>query len=440
MEAIVIGAGAAGLAAANRLAENGVDVTVLEARERIGGRVWTIHPDSVIVPVELGAEFLHGETPELDAIAGQARLRVVDIASHWWTSTRGHLRSADDQWERLERVMRRLRADRNPDRSFADAIKSARGLSPFDRRLASMYVEGFNAADRTRISERSLAQDNSSDDERQFRIARVLEGYGSVIPTLAARVLDRIHLGAIVTRVRWRRGRVAVESRNQAGDALPDVHAHAVIVTVPLGVLQSVGVMGAIDFDPPLRGRASTAMGLVMGQAIKVALQFDEPFWMSRSFARHVGDDRFQTMSFLQSVRSVHFPVWWTPYPVRAPLLVGWRGGRIPKALASASHDAVIAAAIDSLATILGMTSRAVRQRVVAGFTHDWTRDPFSRGVYSYVGVNGTGASAQLAQPVQDTVFIAGEHADRHDRNGTVHGAIASGQWAADRLLRIAGG
>jgi monoamine oxidase len=173
-----------------------------------------------------------------------------------------------------------------------------------------------------------------------------------------------------------------------------------------------------------------------MGQAIRVALQFDEPFWTSRSFATHVGDDRFHTMSFMQSVSSVHFPVWWAPYPVRAPLLVGWRGGRIPKALAAMSHDEIIGAAMDSLATTLGMTSRAVRQHVVAGFTHDWTRDPFSRGAYSYVGVNGTGASARLARPLQDTLFIAGEHADRHDRNGTVHGAIASGQWAADRVLR----
>jgi monoamine oxidase len=144
-------------------------------------------------------------------------------------------------------------------------------------------------------------------------------------------------------------------------------------------------------------------------------------------------------MSFVQSVSRIPFPVWWSPYPVRAPLLVGWRGGRIPQEVITASRDEVVALAIDSLATILRMTSRAVRRHVVAAFTHDWTRDPFSRGAYSYVAVNGDGASAQLAQPVQNTVFIAGEHADREDRIGTVHGAIASGQWAADRLLRIAG-
>jgi monoamine oxidase len=138
MDAIVVGAGAAGLAAANRLAAHGVDVTVLEARDRIGGRVWTIHPDSLTVPVELGAEFLHGETPEIDTIVDQARLRVVDVASRRWTSTQAGLRLTDSFWKRLDRVMRRLREDRDPDRSFAEAIKHARGLSPLDRRLATM--------------------------------------------------------------------------------------------------------------------------------------------------------------------------------------------------------------------------------------------------------------------------------------------------------------
>src|SRR5688572_20719177 len=109
MEIIVVGAGAAGLAAAHRLAGHGVEVTVLEARDRIGGRVWTLRPDALQVPVELGAEFLHGATPEIDAIVDRSRLRVVDVAGRRWLSARGRLRLMDDFWERLDRVMRRLR-------------------------------------------------------------------------------------------------------------------------------------------------------------------------------------------------------------------------------------------------------------------------------------------------------------------------------------------
>jgi monoamine oxidase len=100
------------------------------------------------------------------------------------------------------------------------------------------------------------------------------------------------------------------------------------------------------------------------------------------------------------------------------------------------TSDELIAGAIDSLAIVLGLPLRSVRRHVQAAFTHDWINDPFARGAYSYVVVGGSGAAAKVARAVQGTVFIAGEHADREGRNGTVHGAIASGRAAADNLLR----
>jgi len=437
VDAIVVGAGVAGLAAASRLVEAGRTVTILEARDRIGGRVWTIHPESLAVPVELGAEFLHGHTPEIDGVVRNAGLRVVDISGRRWIKTRRGLALFDDFWERLERTMRRLRDDRAHDRSFADAIAHIHGVAPFDRTLATRYVEGFHAADITRISERSLAEGGSpGGDVRERRAGRVIEGYGAVVTALAAPVLDRIRLGAVATRIRWRRGRVVVESRDHAAGSLPPLKGRAAIVTVPLGVLQSEG-MGAIEFDPPLQASVRTAMSeLVMGRVIRVALQLDRPFWTEPAFARRAGDDRFDTMSFLQSQQRVPFAVWWTSYPVRAPVLVGWCGGQIPPSLISATQDDIAEAAIDSLATVLDMAPRAVRRHVVAAFTHDWIGDPFSRGAYSYAGVNGDTAPQRLAKPIQNTIYLAGEHADEEGRNGTVHGAIASGRRAADRVLR----
>jgi monoamine oxidase len=437
MDVIVIGAGAAGLAAASRLAAHDVDVTVLEARDRIGGRIWTLQPGALQVPVELGAEFLHGETPELESILSQSGLRALDIAGRRWMHRRGRLRLTDDFWERLDRPMRRLRSDRVRDRSFADALAAMRNVPAFDLALARTFVEGFHAADTTRASEQALAEGGSPRGEvRERRVGRVVEGYGALMAAVAAPILGRIRPGTVVTRVRWRPGAVVVESRGRSGERLPALNARAVIVTIPLSVLQATGVTGAIEFDPPLRDRIEAAAGLVMGHVMRVALQLDSPFWTGEPFARHAGDERFDTMSFAQSLDPLPFPVWWTPYPVRAPLLVGWRGGRIPPALANASLEAIVRAAVDSLATILGMTPRAIRRHVVAAFTHDWSRDPFSRGAYSYVGVGGRGASARLARPVQHTVFIAGEHADLEGRNGTVHGAMASGRHAADLVLR----
>ena len=129
MGTVVIGAGAAGLGAALRLHEAGEDVVVLEARDRIGGRVWTMRPRSIAVPIELGAEFVHGDTPELSQAPVDHGLRLVDMAGRRWTSARGRLRLMDDFWERLDVVVGRLR-QRRPDRSFAEALSGMRSLNP----------------------------------------------------------------------------------------------------------------------------------------------------------------------------------------------------------------------------------------------------------------------------------------------------------------------
>lgn len=436
-DVVIIGAGAAGLAAAQRLSSRGIDVLVLEARDRIGGRVWTLRPQSLTVPVELGAEFLHGETRELDEIARDAGLRRMDVAGRRWTSEGGQLRLMDNFWERLDRVMRRLHEARDPDRSFADALKRMRGVASADRQLAVQYVEGFQAADTGRISERSLAQGGSPrEDVRERRIGRVLEGYGSIIDALAAPVLDRVRLGVVVTAVRWRKGRVEIESRAHAGEPMATIVARAAIIAVPLGVLQMPpGAVGGIEFDPPLRDKQRAAALLVMGGVVRVTLQLDHPFWTEKPFAKHVGDDRMDTLAFLQSRARVPFPVWWTSYPIRAPLLVGWRGGPGASEMAGMTRDEIVSSAIGSLATLFGMSRSGVQRHVVAEYTHDWINDPFARGAYSYVGVGGMNASGQLAKPVQGTLYFAGEHADREGRNGTVHGAIASGWRAADRTI-----
>lgn len=141
------------------------------------------------------------------------------------------------------------------------------------------------------------------------------------------------------------------------------------------------------------------------------------------------------TLAFLQSLARVPFPVLWTSYPIRAPLLVGLRGGPGAAKMAGMTRDDIVSSAIGSLATLFGMSRSGVQRHVVAEYTHDWINDPFARGAYSYVGVGGMNASAQLAKPVQGTLYFVGEHADKEGRNGTVHGAIASGWHATDQLI-----
>ena len=438
LKCVVIGAGAAGLAAARKLHDAGAEFVVLEARDRIGGRMWTMRPPRVTVPIELGAEFLHGETPELDRVARENGLRAIDVAGRRWTSTRGSLRIMDDFWERLDRVMSRLDEKRDPDRSFAEAVGRMRSVAAADRRLAIQFVEGFHAADTHLIGERALADGGSPrGDVRERRMGRILEGFDRVVDAMAAPLLDRVQLGSVVTGIRWRRHAVEVESRNDGGDQLPTVVARSVIITIPLGVLLAApGDVGAIRFDPPIPDRLDVASQLHMGAVTKVIFHADSPFWAKRDMAKRLGDERLDTLAFLHASGPTAFPVWWTPYPVRAPVLVAWRGGPVATELSAMTRDEIVAGAIDSLATLLGLRRKEVRRHLVAAYTHDWQSDPFARGCYSYAGVGGSEASARLARPIQGTLYFAGEHADREGRNGTVHGAMASGLAAASAVMR----
>ena len=423
------------------MAAAGLDVAVIEARDRIGGRVWTVRDPNLAVPIELGAEFAHGGAPEVNRIARESALGVVDIAGHRWINARGRLRLADDFGTRVDQVMKRLDPDRSPDRSFADALARMRSINSEDRRLALQYVAGFEAADPTVISERWLAKEEKGggprDDVRERRIGRVLGGYDNVVRALAAPVMGRIRLGAVVTRVRWSAGHVRIQAQTASGEAVSDISAKAVIITVPLGVLTAPpGTRARIELDPPLPSKDRAIRMLAMGAAVRVSLQLDEPFWVSPQFAKRRGDTHFDTMMFISAQSPSPFQAWWTSYPIHAPLLVGWCGGPAAWALSREPRDAVVDTAIRSAATLFGMTERTMARRVRAAFTHDWNNDPYTRGSYSYVGVGGVNAASALSRPVRGTVYFAGEHADASGRNGTVDGAIASGRRAADMLLR----
>jgi monoamine oxidase len=142
-------------------------------------------------------------------------------------------------------------------------------------------------------------------------------------------------------------------------------------------------------------------------------------------------------MSFLQTGSSP-FNVWWTAYPIRAPVMVAWAGGPAAAALAGLSAEEVASKAIGSLAESLGVSRARVASRVVATWTHDWRSDPYARGAYSYVRVGGVGSSRRLARPLDGTLFFAGE-ATEEEHSGTVEGALASGLRAARQVERALG-
>ena len=391
-DVVIIGAGVAGLAAAQRLVARGIDVVILEARDRIGGRLWTVRDPHLAIPIELGAEFLHADAEETRKIALRASLTVMDIQGKRFRSRDGRLLPFDDFDKRVERVMGRLSENGEPDRSFRDALKSMRALKATDRQLAMRFVEGFHAADTTRVSEHSLA--DQGDDPDAMRIARITDGYDGLVNHLAEKLHGRIELEHAATRVSWSQGKAVVKAQT-SDTTTRDMQARAVIVTLPLGVLTATaGRNGTIVFDPPVTSIERAADGLVMGGVIRVVLRFDEPFWTESRFARAQRDEDFRTLTFVQSLSPIPFPVWWSPYPAEAPLLVGWSGGPMAWKIACQPDDAIITSAVRSLADVFGLTKRTVERKVRASFTHNWIADPFTRGAYSYVAVGGSNAPA----------------------------------------------
>jgi monoamine oxidase len=427
-DVVVIGAGAAGLAAARALSAAGRRVVVVEGRTRMGGRILTAHDAEWPLPAELGPEFLRGEAEDARRIVDGAAMGVVEIAdAHAW-AREGRMTPLREPWTRLLRVRRRF-ARRGADASVSDTLQRLR-IPPAEKRLARMFVEGYYAAPPDRASARWLAA-GEDEDAGGFRQYRLAGGYDGVVRWLAHGLHPEraeVRLATAAERVAWRRGRAEVAVRRTFGSDRARIACRAVIVTVPIGVLQAApGEAAAIRFDPDPASLARARTAILSGAVRKVLLRFREAFW----------EDAARGVDFLHDDRGA-FPTWWTSGPWRAPVLTAWAAGPQADALAGLGDAALVARALDGLAGMMGVPRRAVADRLQAWKTHDWSADPWSRGGYAAVATGGTAAQRALARPVDDTLFFAGE-ATEPEETGTVSGALASGARAARQALRVLG-
>lgn len=425
VDVVVIGAGAAGLLAARELVRAGARVLVLEARDRPGGRILTARPAGADLPIELGAEFLHGDAELTRALLDEYGLRHVAGAGEAWRADRGRVTRAPDHFRKVGRVLARVDTERE-DESFAAFIARTPGGRALAgaRRDALRFIEGFHAADTARISAHSVS---ASPDETTAmgRSARVVAGYDALTTALAAELGETVQLRAVVRTLAWRRGRCDITW--QDGRRRETVRARAAIVTVPVGVLAAPDRL-AITPEPPVLERVRHQ--LVMGDVVRIGFVFRERFW--ESLRREGGEQ----LAFLHTPRAVCH-VWWTQYPVAVPLLVGWAGGPAAARLRRLEPTVRAARALAGLADAIGRSRASLRRLLVGWHTFDWSADPFSRGAYSYALVGGAEAAKALARPVEGTVFFAGEASA--PQSGTVEGALASGRRAARAALRALG-
>jgi len=415
-DVIVLGAGVAGLAAAHDLTAAGLRVLLLEARARLGGRVFTHHtPEG---PIELGAEFVHGAVEETLGVAEQAGLPLREMERDAPRRSEGRASRAPKAFSAIDAVL--AHASSGEDESFQHLVDRIE-IDPEIKRRSLGLVEGYHAADPTKMSVLALLDNTAADEqpgsERQFRF---IHGYDGLVRALFEKIVGErctLQLNTVATAVSWERKHVAL--RTAAGAELTAPH---LVVTVPLSVLKA----GAIDFSPRLPDKEDALRRLEMGDAARVSLQFEGDKW--------AGWDSISQEGFLFTGEPP-FPVWWISRPPPWPVVTGWAGGRRGQALAKLGEAERADVAVAGLAAALGVNASQLRKDLRGGFSHDWQHDPFARGAYSYAGVGGRQAGAELAHPVDATLFFAGEATQSDGRNATVHGAIASGRRAARQVL-----
>jgi monoamine oxidase len=450
-DTVVIGAGVAGLAAGRVLATAGQRVAIVDARDRIGGRIFTqrarVAGARGIVPIELGAEFIHGLPNETWALIEEAALATVELQGSQLSFADNHLQKNDASHHAamnvLERLTRSAQARPEKDMSFADYLARA-GIDGADAEAATTYVEGFNAADRAVIGTAALAKQQRAEDEIQGdRLFHVRDGYDR-IPDVLARGIEgtraSILLDRPVRQVTWREGAVSIHAQH-TGNTASILHANRAVVTLPLGVLQT----GSVRFDPEPASLLAHARRMRMGTVVRATLVFDSRFWRDEDLPSARSDlaTELKHLSFLFTSQLTP-ATWWTSMPEECPIITGWAGG--PKAQTlqnqlrtSDDPDALLTVCLRTLSAAFGMSERALARRLTSWHAHDWSADHHARGAYSYVPAGALDASDKMSIPVAGTLYFAGEHTDTSGHWGTVHGALRSGLRAAHQLLRDAG-
>ena len=423
VDVVVVGAGIAGLTAAAELSTRGHRVRVLEARDRVGGRVWTETVDGQAV--DLGAQWLEGTNGnplvELCERYGVEHVSWDDVFAV--ADARGQVVSSDD-FESIEELVsstlkatKRLAWDQpdDEDQSLGDAFERCLpdDLSERDRQLARWLVDADvgsdEAEDLSRLSLR-CHWDEEVDDTFDGANRVFPKGFASLAEGLAEG-LDVV-LRAEVTEIARARWDVAV--------AVADGTLHRarrVLATLPIGVLRS----GAVRFVPPLPEETSEAIAtLGVGVTNKVVVAFDEPFWQEHieyfGLATQEADLFIEVSSLLPSTGK--------------PILVVWSHGDRARKLEELSDDVVLERALSTLERLFGEPPPPPRDVLVTR----WGRDPFARGSYSHLPVGARyGAIEALRKPIDDTIFFAGE-ATETAHIATVHGAHLSGLRAAEEV------
>lgn len=413
---VIVGAGAAGLMAARALAQAGKRVTILEARDRCGGRIHPLPASKFGYAADGGAEFVHGEAPVTRGLAREAGLSVRTIGGTQWSfdgKAFSRENPGDPYGDKLHAAVKEL----TDDLTVADFLRRHFAGPEYARlrHAVERMVEGYDAADPERASTLALRDEWMNDGHAT--LGRIDGGYGSLIEFLAAECRKSgaaIHLGAVVAAIEESGGKVVV--RCAGGE---EQICDRVILTVPLPLLREIALPSAA------RTKAAAADDIGFGSVIKLLLRFKRPWWRER--------EELADMLFLLSDETI--PVWWTRQPDQHHVLTGWFGGPRTAELSHLDPQRLIDAGLDSLAAIFNQPREDIARDLVAAAAANWAHDPFARGAYSWATPQ-TRAAQEILARADGHVLFSGEALYRGRDMGTVEAALASGLETAGIILQ----
>ena len=415
---LIIGAGASGLYAARKLSAAGHSVTVLEASDRLGGRIHTIQPPGFTHPIEAGAEFMHGKLPLTMQLLKEAGLPYQPVEGKMVRVKNGQWSTQEEFTLGWDELMHRM-AELQTDLTLADFLQQYFSDEKYAalRNSVQRFAEGFDVADIHQVSVLGLRDEWMHEQDEQYRIPG---GYGQLIEFLRHASTANgcsIHTSCLVKLIRWSPGRVeAITSHGQV------FTGQKAIITLPLGVLQAPPDHStAVTFEPSIDAQMRAIEQIGYGAVVKVILQFAEPFWLA--YEKDTG--------FILSEETI--PTWWTQSPDNSTILTGWLGGPSTARFNETNEESILQQAVQSLANIYSIPTDKIKSLITASHVARWQTNPYSVGAYNYSKLFTADARKLLHSPVQDTLYFAGEAMYDGESSGTVDAALHS----ADEVAKV---
>lgn len=423
-DVIIIGSGAAGLMAAKLLSKAGKKILLLEAKDRLGGRIHCI--ENFSFPVEGGAEFIHGNLKATFDLLKEAGLKKEMIKGNFCRVTKGKWNTEEGPVEHWDTLIRKLKECKE-DISIENFLKEFLKVKKYDtvKTQFRKYIEGYDAADPKYASVFAIRKEMEDEDDGQYR---PVPGYAALIDFLKE---DCIKCNAVI--------RTGEPVKKIVYNKNIEIHTNSkkyicnkVIVAVPVGVLQcKKNNESFIEFPSSIKKYIIAAKQIGNGGVIKFLLEFDEAFWLDKKFLK---ERKIPTPSYIFSDADI--PTWWTQYPHGKPLLTGWIAGPSSIKMKDYSEKKFKDLSITSLSSIFSMPFQELENRLKKIKIVNWIKERYILGGYSYSTLQTEKARDILLTPFENKFYFAGEYLTKNS-SSTVDDALQSGRLVAEKIINL---